>query len=153
MDFHGDHSRRLSPDGSNRRRCGGRRETKYTYAMFERSSGIKQLPGEEPRLSYESQIPPTLTIKEMKKATFERPPNFIDGSEISLWEEIVFLEGCAFWTEAAWRHSAEAVDALWRTYTASLTRTLMNDLAQKSLSVEEEENRTIVVNPPECRTG
>ena len=56
---------------------------------------IDQLPGEAPRLAYESHITP-LADREVKKTTSEWPTNSPDCIEIYMGQEIIFWEDALF---------------------------------------------------------
>ena len=81
---------------------------------------IDESPVAPPRLDYESPISP-LTIKEVENTTSEWPKNFNGGMETSMGQKIVCSERCRFRNEEARKDSAEASDALWRTYRRRLS--------------------------------
>lgn len=74
-DSPGQYTRRLFTRGFTRRVCYGRSEEGMPMASSSALVEINGIPGESPRLAYESQIAP-LTKMEAKKVTSEWPKTF-----------------------------------------------------------------------------
>ena len=113
---------------------------------------LRKIPGEAHRLAYESQIAP-LTASDVQKTTFEWPADFTDGVGINMGQKVVCLERVAFRTDDTWKRSAEATDALWRTYPYSSVMTPMEDLAHKIPGLSDEVETTSLADQSECSTG
>ena len=63
------------------------------------------------------------------------------------------MDGCAFWSEESRRQSLEAMGALWRSYPASLVRTLLKDLIRKNVGLADEIEDIPEASQLACRTG
>ena len=113
---------------------------------------LNQVNGGTIRLSYESKTTP-LATREVKRTTFEWPANFADGMGINTNQKIVCLGGCSFWNDDAWKHSAEAADALWRSYPDSIVKAAMGDLKQTNVGLSDETGITSTADQLQCRTG